>query len=104
MAAASADTPTAVHFDGLPMVGTFFYDGKPLGGNSTYCTGSVVRSKGKNLVLTAGHCANGLNVATHRIFVPQYRNGLSAAAQPAGIFLVDKVYSDDFHPLVSDVA
>ncbi|MGW9370406.1 FG-GAP-like repeat-containing protein [Streptomyces xanthophaeus] len=78
----TAGTPKGVYFDGLPMVGTFFHDGTPLGGN-TYCTGSVVRSKGKALVLTAGHCANGLASAAHRIFVPQYRHGKSAAAQPA---------------------
>ncbi|CAM5282103.1 hypothetical protein SAVIM338S_00155 [Streptomyces avidinii] len=98
VAAAPAGTPTGVRFDGLPMVGTFFFDGGPLGGDKTYCTGSVVRSKRKNLVLTAGHCANGLLRATHRIFVPQYRSGLSAAAQPSGIFPVAAIYRDPRYP------
>ncbi|WP_369780572.1 serine protease [Streptomyces sp. R33] len=98
MAAAPPGIPTGVHFDGLPMVGTFFFDGKPVGGNSTYCTGSVVRSQGKNLVLTAGHCANGLLDASHRIFVPQYHQGRSAANQPAGIFPVAAIYRDPRYP------
>ncbi|WP_331738248.1 trypsin-like serine peptidase [Streptomyces sp. NBC_00069] len=102
MAAAPAGTPTAVHFDGLPMVGTFFFDGKPVSGTSTYCSGSVVRSKGKNLVLTAGHCANGLNAATHRIFVPQYRYGLHSTAQPWGVFPVSDVYKDPRYPTKGD--
>ncbi|MFD7259956.1 trypsin-like serine peptidase [Streptomyces sp. NPDC059874] len=97
-AAAPAGTPTAVHFDGLPMVGTFFFDGTPVSGTSTYCSGSVVRSKGKNLVLTAGHCANGLNAATHRIFVPQYRYGLHSSAQPWGVFPISAVYKDPRYP------
>ncbi|MFD3760470.1 trypsin-like serine peptidase [Streptomyces sp. NPDC058622] len=96
-AGAPAGIPKGVYFDGLPMVGTFFHDGKKFGGN-TYCTGSVVRSKGKNLVLTAGHCANGLAVATHSIFVPQYRHGKSATAQPAGIFPLADVYRDPRYP------
>lgn len=44
-AGAPAGTPQGLCFDGLPMVGTFFHEGKPLGGN-TYRTGGVVRSKG----------------------------------------------------------
>ncbi|MFE2529325.1 trypsin-like serine peptidase [Streptomyces sp. NPDC059382] len=90
--------PRATHFDGLPMVGTFFYDGTQVGGAATYCTGSVVRSKGKSLVLTAGHCANGLNNATHRVFVPQYQHLRGPANQPWGLFAVDKVYKDPRYP------
>lgn len=95
---AAADTPHAAHFDGLPMVGTFFFDGTPVGGAATYCTGSVVRSKAKSLVLTAGHCANGLNKATHRVFVPQYQHLRVPANQPWGLFEVDKVYKDPRYP------
>ncbi|MFF4457254.1 trypsin-like serine peptidase [Streptomyces goshikiensis] len=98
--AAPAGVPKGAYFNGLPMVGTFFYDGKELGGD-TYCTGSVVRSKGKNLILTAGHCANSLANATHRIFVPQYRHGKSAAAQPAGVFPAVQVYRDPRYPRTS---
>ncbi|MFF2785962.1 trypsin-like serine peptidase [Streptomyces sp. NPDC058049] len=80
------------------MVGTFFFDGQALNGKSTYCSGSVVRSKGKSLVLTAGHCANSLKDATHRIFVPQYRYGLPAGTQPSGVFPIDEVYKDPRYP------
>ncbi|MFD3676840.1 FG-GAP-like repeat-containing protein [Streptomyces sp. NPDC058613] len=76
------------------MVGTFFYKGQPIHGTATSCTGSVVRSKGKNLVLTAGHCGTGLANATQRIFVPQYRHGLDAGSQPSGIFPITDVYLD----------
>lgn len=54
IAAAPPDTPHAAHFDGLPMVGTFFFDGTPVGGNATYCTGSVVRSKERAWCLLRG--------------------------------------------------
>ncbi|MFD8214481.1 trypsin-like serine peptidase [Streptomyces sp. NPDC059697] len=87
-------TPHPEHFGGHPMVGTFFYDGKPLGGKSTYCTGSVVHTAAHDIVLTAGHCGRGLERATHRIFVPQYRDGLSAANQPRGVFPVSQTYID----------
>ncbi|MER8098111.1 trypsin-like serine peptidase [Streptomyces goshikiensis] len=77
------------------MVGTFFYKGRPLNGDDTSCTGSVVRSKGKSLVLTAGHCGIGIKSATQRIFVPQYRYGLDSASQPAGVFPVTDIYLDE---------
>ncbi|MCX4581972.1 serine protease [Streptomyces sp. NBC_01481] len=82
------------YFGGLPMVGTFFYDGRPLGGEVTSCTGSVVHSATKDLVLTAGHCANGLKRSMHSVFVPQYRHGAPAAGQPSGIFEVRRVFVD----------
>ncbi|MFH8341910.1 trypsin-like serine protease [Streptomyces sp. AM6-12] len=86
-------TPQPQHFGGHPMIGTFFFDGKPLGGN-TYCTGSVVHTAAKDIVLTAGHCGIGLSKATHRVFVPQYRSGKAAAQQPFGVFPVLQVYTD----------
>ncbi|MFD3937597.1 trypsin-like serine peptidase [Streptomyces sp. NPDC058611] len=76
------------------MVGTFFYKGSPLNGDATSCTGSVVRSKGRNLLLTAGHCGTGLKKATQRIFVPQYRHGLDSGSQPSGVFPITDVYVD----------
>ncbi|KUM92651.1 hypothetical protein AQI88_30740 [Streptomyces cellostaticus] len=76
------------------MVGTFFFDGRPLGGKSTYCTGSVVHTAARDIVLTAGHCGRGLERATHRIFVPQYRSGRSATQQPYGVFPVSRMYID----------
>ncbi|MEV6394883.1 trypsin-like serine protease [Streptomyces sp. NPDC051907] len=97
-AAPAADAPPGTkkgqYFGGLPMVGTFFYDKKPLGGKATSCTGSVVRSANKDLVLTAAHCADGLKGAAHGIFVPQYRHGSSAEKQPSGVFPVNSVYID----------
>jgi V8-like Glu-specific endopeptidase len=87
-------TPTPEHFLGHPMVGTFFFDGKPLGGPKTYCTGSVVHTAAKDIVLTAGHCGRGLERATHRIFVPQYRIGRSAVEQPSGVYPVSRLYID----------
>lgn len=87
-------TPDPEHFLGHPMVGTFFYDGRPLGGPMTYCTGSVVHTAAKDIVLTAGHCGIGLDTAKHAIFVPRYRIGKSAAEQPDGVFPVAKVYRD----------
>ncbi|MFC7867689.1 trypsin-like serine protease [Streptomyces murinus] len=86
-------TPAPQHFAGHPMIGTFFFDGRPLGGD-TYCTGSVVHTAAKDIVLTAGHCGIGLSKAAHRVFVPQYRSGESAAQQPFGVFPVLQVYTD----------
>ncbi|MGJ5890338.1 trypsin-like serine peptidase [Streptomyces niveiscabiei] len=87
-------TPSPQQFAGHPTVGTFFFDSKPLGGKSTFCTGSVVHTAAKDIVLTAGHCGTGLQKATHRIFVPRYVSGKSAAAQPYGVFPVTRVYLD----------
>ncbi|WP_143570506.1 trypsin-like serine peptidase [Streptomyces acidiscabies] len=87
-------TPRPEHFAGHPTVGTFFFDSKPLGGKSTFCTGSVVHTAAKDIVLTAGHCGTGLQKATHRIFVPRYVSGKPAASQPYGVFPVTRVYID----------
>ncbi|WP_406001050.1 trypsin-like serine peptidase [Streptomyces sp. NBC_00829] len=87
-AASSSGVKQGEYFGGLPMVGTFFYKGRELGGKLTYCTGSVVHSRTRDLVLTAGHCAVSLKVANNRIFVPQYRHGDGADKQPSGVFPV----------------
>ncbi|MGV9259482.1 trypsin-like serine peptidase [Streptomyces sp. NPDC003703] len=92
--AAPSGTPDSEHFPGHSVVGTFFFDGKPLGGPTTYCTGSVVHTAAKDIVLTAGHCGLGLQSASHRIFVPQYRVGSSAPEQPYGVFPVAQIYLD----------
>ncbi|MCX4783772.1 trypsin-like serine peptidase [Streptomyces sp. NBC_01264] len=94
---APSGTPTGVHFDGMPMVGTFFYRQAGIGTADTSCTGSVVRSAGRSMVLTAGHCAVGMGGPANRaVFVPRYRHGKTAAAQPFGIFPVRAggVYTD----------
>ncbi|RLV09973.1 hypothetical protein CTZ27_01595 [Streptomyces griseocarneus] len=89
---APAGTPQGTYGDGIPMVGTFFSSTGPDG--PTYCTASVVHSAGRNLVLTAGHCAKSLAGGGKQVFVPQYRKGLDAAHQPYGIFPVDRVFTD----------
>ncbi|GAA0389285.1 trypsin-like serine protease [Streptomyces luteireticuli] len=76
---------------GIPPVGTFFAAG-PSG--ATYCSASIVRSAGKNLVLTAGHCAKSLKADGRTIFVPQFRKGKDAAHQPFGAFPVQRVFMD----------
>ncbi|WP_407841944.1 serine protease (plasmid) [Streptomyces sp. DSM 116496] len=109
--AAPSGTPTGTYFDGMPMVGTFFYRASKVGNADTSCTGSVVRSAGKNMVLTAGHCADGMAGPTHHaVFVPQYRHGRAARAQPFGIFPVktngvytDPRYASDGKAAVSDL-
>ncbi|WP_059020377.1 trypsin-like peptidase domain-containing protein [Mycobacterium sp. M26] len=66
-----------------PAVGALF-----LGATDTHtCTGSVVRSASKNLVLTAAHCLADGYPAT---FVP----GFADKADPANIWTVDAVYLD----------
>ncbi|GAA2626536.1 MULTISPECIES: trypsin-like serine peptidase [Streptomyces] len=96
-AAPPSGTPTGSFFDGMPMVGTFFYGADSVGKANTSCTGSVVRSAGKNMVLTAGHCADDMKKPnSHAVFVPQYRHGKAPGAQPHGIFpvKVNGVYID----------
>ncbi|MFI5765322.1 trypsin-like serine peptidase [Streptomyces sp. NPDC051563] len=96
-ARAPSGIPAGVHFDGMPMVGTFFYRQTAIGTADTSCTGSVVRSAGKSMVLTAGHCALGMRQPGNRaVFVPRYRHGKTAAAQPFGVFPVRAggVYTD----------
>jgi hypothetical protein len=66
-----------------PRVGAFFFDGLRLHS----CTGSVVHSKGGNLVLTAAHCLSGGSPAT---FVP----GFAGHAAPVDLWTVDTVYFD----------
>lgn len=64
-------------------VGALFFDG----GKVHSCTGSVVHSKGGNLMLTAAHCLyDGLQAT----FVP----GFSDHAEPANLWRVDDVYLD----------
>ncbi|MBH1938390.1 trypsin-like peptidase domain-containing protein [Streptomyces sp. AV19] len=78
--------------DGIPVVGTFFLKG-PSG--ATYCSGGVVQSAGRNLVLTAAHCARPMKTDGSAIFVPQFRKGKDAAHQPFGAFQVRKTFVDE---------
>ncbi|MEV5508325.1 trypsin-like serine protease [Streptomyces orinoci] len=87
-----AGTPRGRYGDGIPMVGTFFVRGA--GQGNTYCTASVIRSPGRDLVLTAAHCAKSLAGGTDRIFIPQFRQGLDANRQKFGAYPVQRVFID----------
>jgi V8-like Glu-specific endopeptidase len=65
--------PAATHFAGVPSVGTLYYLGKDQTAHD--CTASVVKSPGKNLILTAGHCNPGSGAGARAAFVPQYNKG-----------------------------
>jgi V8-like Glu-specific endopeptidase len=75
------------HFDGVKSVGVLFNTDK--GMKAHYCTASVVRSKGRNLILTAGHC-----VGDKAVFVPKYDHAKSGADQPYGMWLVQEWFRD----------
>ena len=90
-AAAAADppappgTPTAEFFGGIATVGPIFSDGLR---HDHRCTGSVVASASRDLVLTAAHCIDG--TAAGWRFVPGYSDG----AAPYGVWKVQRVYVD----------
>jgi V8-like Glu-specific endopeptidase len=67
-------------------VGALFGSGSTLTGH--FCTASVVRSKGRDLIVTAAHCLNGSGKIR---FVPGYRNGKA----PYGIWDIEKKYVGD---------
>ncbi|MGV9245574.1 trypsin-like serine peptidase [Streptomyces sp. NPDC003710] len=84
---------TGQHFGGIKSVGMLFHTDS--GMRAHYCSASVVRSAGHDLILTAGHCL-GKNAA----FIPKYDPTKSAAKQPYGIWPVkewfrDKRYASD---------
>ncbi|MBT2387511.1 serine protease [Streptomyces sp. ISL-11] len=90
-AVAPSGTPQGSYGAGIPMVGTFFSSSGPTG--PSYCTASVVRSAGRDLLMTAGHCAKSL-AGGKQIFVPQYLKGQDAAHQPYGVFPVERAFTD----------
>ncbi|MFF1377422.1 trypsin-like serine peptidase [Streptomyces sp. NPDC058308] len=53
-----------------------------------FCTASVVHSKGRNLIATAGHCLSDGKGVT---FAPGYHDGKA----PYGLWTIDRVYADD---------
>ncbi|MFE4856522.1 trypsin-like serine peptidase [Streptomyces sp. NPDC056670] len=78
--------PPSKSFDGIPQAGTFFWT--DASGTGRTCSGSVVRSPGRNLVLSAGHCLKGYSGSSpkrHLAFVPQYHDGTT----PFGVFPVE---------------
>lgn len=53
-----------------------------------FCTASVVHSKGRDLIVTAGHCLGDGKGVT---FAPGYHDGKA----PYGLWTIDRVYADD---------
>ena len=57
-----------------------------------FCTATVVRSPGKNLIITAGHCLlAGKQDGEEAVFAPAYANGVA----PYGTWKLDEVFEDD---------
>ncbi|MEU9110680.1 trypsin-like serine protease [Streptomyces sp. NPDC048483] len=58
-----------------------------------FCTASVVQSPGRNMLITAAHCAFDADAGTtvdDLVFAPDYRNG----KEPTGLWKVKKVIVD----------
>ncbi|WP_371647424.1 trypsin-like serine peptidase [Streptomyces mirabilis] len=61
---------------------------------SHFCTASVVQSPGRNMLITAAHCAFDADAGKpvdDLVFAPAYRNG----NEPTGLWKVNKVVVDD---------
>ncbi|MFE1862015.1 trypsin-like serine peptidase [Streptomyces anandii] len=86
-----AGVPKGKLFGGTRLVGTFFGSGGPNGTDWT-CTGSVIDTPARNIVLTAAHC--GLGIKADYIFVPKFLKGAGPDQQPYGIFHIQHVYID----------
>ncbi|MFD7263628.1 trypsin-like peptidase domain-containing protein [Streptomyces sp. NPDC059874] len=58
-----------------------------------FCTATVVRSPGKNLIITAGHCllAGDQTGEGGAVFAPAYANGFA----PYGTWKIQQVFEDD---------
>ncbi|WP_319193320.1 trypsin-like serine protease [Streptomyces sp. DK15] len=59
-----------------------------------FCTATVVRSPGKNLIVTAGHCllaGKQRDSAGGAVFAPAYANGVA----PYGTWKIEEVFEDD---------
>ncbi|MFE7312596.1 trypsin-like serine peptidase [Streptomyces sp. NPDC057555] len=59
-----------------------------------FCTASVVQSPGRNMLITAAHCAFDADTGKpvdDLVFAPDYRNG----DEPTGLWKVNKVVVDD---------
>ncbi len=78
-----AGTPSAVSFSGVPNAGPLFFNGLS---SAHGCSASVVKSPGRNLVLTAAHCISGTGAGIQ--FVPGYNNGKT----PYGVWTVQKAW------------
>ncbi|MFF7352548.1 trypsin-like serine peptidase [Streptomyces filipinensis] len=89
--AAAAGRPQGTLFPGTRLVGTFFGSDGP-GGTTWHCTGSVIDTPARNIVLTAAHCA--LNMKGDYVFVPKFVKGASPDRQPYGIFHIQRIFID----------
>ncbi|HJQ01013.1 MAG TPA: trypsin-like peptidase domain-containing protein [Jatrophihabitans sp.] len=77
--------PQAVHVAGLPTVGPLFTQGID---NPHSCTASVLRSPGRDLILTAAHCVSGTGAGL--LFAPGYDTGRT----PYGVWTSIAAYVD----------
>jgi V8-like Glu-specific endopeptidase len=92
-------TPTARTLDKVIRTGAIF-DSDTSGDH--FCTGSVVSSPNRDIILTAAHCIHsgkGGSYQKNLVFVPNYQNG----ATPDGIWpvkemVVDKRWADSSDP------
>lgn len=83
---------TAQPFTGTPTVGTLFLEA---GGLAVlhYCTASVVRGNGGDLIATAAHCVYNKSFGgfqNHILFVPGYHD----RAAPYGLWIATTAYVD----------
>ncbi|WP_256255922.1 VCBS repeat-containing protein [Streptomyces sp. MUSC 14] len=90
-ALAAAGRPQGTLYPGSPLVGTFFGSDGP-GGTTWHCTGSVMDTATRGIVLTAAHCA--LSMRGDYLFVPQFVKGAGPDQQPYGIFHIQHVFTD----------
>ncbi|MFF5472170.1 trypsin-like serine peptidase [Streptomyces achromogenes] len=90
-AAAAAARPKGTLFQGTRLVGTFFGSDGPRG-TTWHCTGSVIDTKARSIVLTAAHCARSMT--GDYIFVPKFVKGAAPDRQPYGIFHIKRIFID----------
>ncbi|MFB8175358.1 FG-GAP-like repeat-containing protein [Streptomyces sp. NPDC055966] len=90
-AAAAAGRPQGTLFPGSPLVGTFFGSDGP-SGTTWHCTGSVMDTAARSIVLTAAHC--GLSMRGDYLFVPKFVKGAGPDQQPYGIFHIQHLFTD----------
>ncbi|MFC9634015.1 hypothetical protein ACFTY8_33355 [Streptomyces mirabilis] len=89
--AAGNASPNGTLFGGTRLVGTFFGSSSPTDTNWS-CTGSVIDTPARNVILTAAHC--GLGYGNNYIFVPKFIKGAGPDQQPYGIFHIQHVFID----------
>ncbi|WP_051760904.1 trypsin-like serine peptidase [Herbidospora cretacea] len=92
-AGAATSASGAVAPSQQPMVGKVFFK---LGDKEYWCSGSVVHSKNRNLVATAGHCGWSLGQnkpVENWVFIPSYAGG----STDAGVYVGHTLYlHEDF--------